>query len=101
VSFWQTTTSANPNWTAINYPAVQEGANQRMGQATMVGGTVTVSNNTVTANTRIFFSRVATGAGVAGGIITYTINPGVSFTLNSGAGTDTSTFNWLLIEPAP
>ena len=78
---------------------VKEGSNARMGTATLVGGTITVANTSVTASTRIFISRSTTG-GTEGTLSTTQINA-TSFTVNSSSGTDTSTVNWLLIEPSP
>jgi len=77
---------------------VKEGANGRMGVATLVGGTVTVNNTSVTANSRIFLSRSTTGGVV--GHLSYTIIAATSFTITASVGTDTSTINWLILEPA-
>lgn len=77
---------------------IPEGSNARMGTATLVAGTVTVSNTSVTANTRIFLSRSTTG-GTTGNLST-TQSASTSFTINSSSGTDTSTVNWLLFEPS-
>ncbi|MBX9392276.1 hypothetical protein K4749_01345 [Streptomyces sp. TRM72054] len=77
---------------------IKEGANARMGVATLVAGTVTVSNTSVTANTRIILSRSTTGGTT--GDLSYTVSAGTSFTINSSSGTDTSTVVWLLTEPA-
>ena len=77
---------------------VKEGSNARMGTAVLVAGTVTVSNTTVSASTRVQLTRSTTGGTV--GHLSYTINAGVSFTINSSSATDTSTVNWLLVEPA-
>jgi hypothetical protein len=78
---------------------IGEGNNQRMGVATLVGGTIAVANTSVTANTRIFVSRSTTGGTV--GHLSTTQIASTSFTVNSSSGTDTSTVNWLLIEPSP
>lgn len=75
---------------------IREGANARMGQATLTAGTVTVANTSVTANTRPFLSRMA--AGGTTGQLSCTVSAGVSFTITSSSGTDTSSVNWLLIE---
>lgn len=75
---------------------LKEGSNARLGQATLVGGTVTVSNTSVTSSTRIFTTRATTGG--TAGHLSYTISAGVSFTINSSSGTDTSVINYLLIE---
>ena len=82
-------------WTAISF---KDGANKRMGQATLVGGTVVVSNTTITANTRIFLSRETLG-GAAGHLAVSARSASTSFTILSSSGTDTSTINWLLVEP--
>lgn len=77
---------------------IKEGSNARMGTATLVAGTVTVSNTSVTANSRIFLSRNTTG-GTTGHLST-TIVAGTSFTINSSNALDTSVVAWLLIEPS-
>ncbi len=82
-------------WSAIS---LKDGSNKRMGQAVLVGGTVTVSNTSVTASTRIFLSHANT-SGTLGHLYISARNSGVDFTITSSSGTDTSTVNWLLIEP--
>lgn len=82
-------------WSNLN---VKDGSNKRMGLATLVGGTVTVSNTTITASTRVFMSRQTTG-GTAGHLSLGTVVAGTSFVINSSSGTDTSVIAWLLIEP--
>lgn len=77
---------------------VVDGSNKRMGQATLVAGTVVVSNTTVTASTRIFLSRETAG-GTLGHLSISARSAGTSFTILSSSNTDTSTINWLLIEP--
>jgi hypothetical protein len=78
--------------------AIREGTNGRLGQATLVGGTVNVANTTVTANTRVFLQRMTAGGTV--GNLTYTVSAGVGFTINSDSATDTSLVNYLLVEAA-
>lgn len=77
---------------------IKEGSNARMGTATLVGGTILVNNTSVTANTRIFYCRSTTGG--TPGHLSYTISAGASFTINSSEASDTSTINWMLVEPA-
>jgi len=77
--------------------AVASGTNQRAGDATLVGGTVTVSNTTVTANTRVFVTRKTAG-GTIGFAVTYTVSAGTSFTLTSDNVLDTSVYSYILIE---
>ena len=80
------------------YISVEDGADKRMGLATLVGGTVTGSNTTVTANTRIFTSRQTAG-GTLGHLSIGTVVANTSFVINSSSATDTSVVAWLLIEP--
>lgn len=75
---------------------VLEGANKRMGTAVLVGGTITVANTSVSANTRVFYS-VAAPSGVQG-ILSSTKSNGVSFTIDSTNPADTSTVAWELKE---
>jgi len=76
---------------------IKEGTNGRMGQDTLVAGTITVSNTSITANTRIFLS-VNTAGGTQGFLATTRV-VSTSFTINSTNALDTSIINWLLIEP--
>lgn len=73
---------------------VATGTNARQGTATLVGGTVTVSNTSIQSTDRIYLQRKTVGG--TPGFESYTINAGVGFTINSGAA-DTSTFNWLIV----
>jgi hypothetical protein len=77
---------------------IAEGSNARMGvSAAMVAGTITIANTSVTASTRVFLSHAVTGGAL--GHLSRTVIAGTSFTINSSSNTDTSTVNWLLIEP--
>jgi len=78
---------------------IKEGSNARMGQSTLVGGTVTVSNTSVTANSRIFLTCAVTG-GTQGILSVGTITASTSFVINSSNGADTSTVNWIIVEPS-
>lgn len=78
--------------------SVKDGSNKRMGVSVLVGGTVTVANTSVTANSRIFHSRQVAG-GTLGHLSIGTVTAGVSFVINSSNVADTSTINWLLVEP--
>lgn len=86
--------SGAEGWANVN---IKDGSNKRMGIATLVGGTIAVSNTSVTANTRIFTSRQTSGGTV--GHLSVTRSAGVSFTITSSSATDTSVVAWLLIEP--
>lgn len=76
---------------------VKEGANARSGVATLVAGTVTVSNTSISAATRIQLSAQETG--VLAGILRVgaRVN-GTSFTITSSVVTDTASVAWFLVE---
>lgn len=75
-----------------------EGANAAMGIATLVAGTVTVNNNLVTANSRIFLTNNNPGGAVGALSISARV-AGTSFTITSTSGTDTSDIAWEIKEP--
>lgn len=75
---------------------VKSGSNARIGSATLVAGTVVVSNTSVAAGTLVFLS-VSTAGGTQG-FLSSTKSNGVSFTITSTSNTDTSVVNWLLVE---
>lgn len=76
---------------------LQSGTDQRFGNATLIGGTVTVNNTTVGANSYILFQRKTSG-GTIGTSTTYTISNGTSFTLTSDNILDTSVFTYFIFE---
>jgi len=76
---------------------VTTGANKSAGQATLVGGTVTVNTTAVTASSLIYFT-VATPGGTQGYLSVGTITAATSFVINSTSGTETSVVNWWLIN---
>ena len=78
---------------------LSQAANGAMNVATLVAGTVTVSNTTVATGDRILVTRVSTG-GTVGAALTYTISNGVSFTITSDNLLDTSVVLWVLLKPA-
>lgn len=80
---------------------IKEGTNATMGVATLSAGTIVVSTNKVTANSRIYVS-------VNGGTVTNVGAPyisartaGTSFTISSTNVIDSSNVAWVIIEPAP
>jgi hypothetical protein len=80
---------------------IREGSNARMGVATLVGGTVTVANTSVTANTRIQVTVQSLGTVTTPKAVAVTARSvGTSFTLTSSDATDTSVVAWELKEPA-
>lgn len=81
--------------------AVKEGANARSGVSTLVAGTVTVANTSVTATTRVQLTAQSLGTVTAPKALAVTARTaGTSFTITSADNTDTSVVAWLLIEPA-
>lgn len=78
---------------------VAEGTNAKMGTAILVAGSIIVSTTAVTANSRIFLTTQLLG-GAAGFLSVTARVPGISFTIGSSSGTDTSTVAWMLVEPA-
>jgi hypothetical protein len=79
---------------------IAEGSNARMGIATLVGGAVVVSTTEVTANSRIFITSQVDG-GTPGWLRISARSNGVSFTITSSSGSDTSQVAWMIVEPAP
>ena len=75
----------------------QSGTGAMAGNATLVGGTVTVTNTNVTANSIIMLTRKTSG-GTIGTAITYTISAGASFTITSDNILDTSTFSYVIMQ---
>ncbi|MBL3670648.1 right-handed parallel beta-helix repeat-containing protein [Streptomyces sp. M2CJ-2] len=78
--------------------AIAEGANARMGVATLAAGTVTVANTSVTATTRVAVFRQAAGGTL--GHLSAASDPGIGFTITSDSAADTSTVAYVLFEPA-
>lgn len=79
------------------YLSFTSGTNQRAGNLTLIGGTLTVNNTTVSANTIVILTRKTSG-GTPGVQVTYTLIAATSFTVTSDNVLDTSTFSYLLIE---
>lgn len=70
----------------------------RHGRATLVGGTVTVSDTTITANSTIFPTHAVDG-GTPGWLRVSSRIAGTSFTITSSSGTDTSQVDYVIVEP--
>ncbi|MFE5258228.1 right-handed parallel beta-helix repeat-containing protein [Streptomyces coelicoflavus] len=97
-TLWDVTAKALTLGSAGGGIAIKEGANARMGVATLVGGTVTVANTSVTATTRVAAFRQAPGGAL--GHLSAVADAGAGFTVDSSSATDTSTILWVLFEPA-
>ena len=76
---------------------IKSGSNAKIGTTSaMTAGSVVVSNTSVTANSVILHARKTTGG--TPGNVSYTISAGTSFTLTSTSGTETSTFDYMIVE---
>ncbi len=84
--------------TAGKAVSIKDGSNCRMGTATLVGGTVTVSNTVVTANSRIFLSA-QDASGTHGNLGISAKTAATSFVITSTDGADTRSVAWLIVEP--
>ncbi len=76
------------------------GADAIVGTATLVAGTVTVNTNKVATNSIIILTKNTTSGGIGTQLTvpSASIVDGVSFTINSSSGTETSTVNWFIIN---
>lgn len=75
----------------------KEGTNSLSGVATLVGGTVTVSNANITASSRIFLTG-QNSSGTPGDLYVSARSNGVSFTITSTSGTDTRQVAYFIVE---
>jgi hypothetical protein len=87
--------------------SIKSGANARIGQATLALGTFAVVNTSVTANTRVFVTRVSINGSTAVGTLEAVPTAGVGFTINALTPAtaavetdDLSIVDWVLIESA-
>ncbi len=80
---------------------IKEGSNATMGVATLSGGTVVVSTNKVTANSRIQLTAQDLGTIVAPAALAVSARTAAtSFTILSSDPTDTSDIAWIIVEPS-
>lgn len=79
---------------------VKSGSNAKAGTTSaMVAGSVTVSTTAITTNS-VVVASLKTAGGTVGAPFVGTITPGTSFVLKSTSGTDTSVYNWIILETA-
>lgn len=76
---------------------VKEVANGKQGVATLVAGTVTVANTSITANSRIFLT--AQDNNTVGALRISARSVGVNFTITSSLNTDTGVVAFEIFEP--
>lgn len=80
---------------------VKEGTNAKQGVSTLVAGTITVANTSVTASSRIFLTAQSLGTVAVPQALAVTARTaGTSFVITSATATDTSVIAWELFEPA-
>jgi len=77
---------------------VKEGSNAKQGVATLTAGSAVVANTSITASSRIQLTSNADG-GTPGFLRVSARSAGVSFTITSSSGTDTSTVAYEIFEP--
>lgn len=83
--------------TAGNKIVIATGANASVGTSdAMTAGAVTVATTASSATAKIFYSRATTGGTT--GDVSITAQDGTGFTLTSTSNTETSTFNWWIIN---
>lgn len=77
--------------------SIKEAANGKQGVATLVAGTVTVSNHSITAVSRIFLT--AQDNNTVGALRVSGRIAGTSFTITSSSNTDTGVVAYEIFEP--
>jgi hypothetical protein len=83
--------------TAGNKIVIATGSNASVGTSSaMTAGVVTVATTASSASAKIFYSRATTGG--TPGQVSITAQDGTGFTLTSTSNTETSTFNWWIIN---
>jgi hypothetical protein len=94
-----TTQSVRDNFQAAKdeIEALQDGL-ARTGTAVLVAGTVTVNDDSITADSRILLTANVPG-GTPGFLHVSARSVGVSFTITSSSATDTSTVAYFILEP--
>ena len=80
--------------------SIKEGTNAKQGIATLVSGTVTMSNTSVTANSRIFLTTQDPNSGTPGFLWVSARTAGTDFTIQSSSILDTSIVAYEIFEPS-
>lgn len=94
-------TTGNMNITTLGKGLkVKTGTNSKAGVATLVGGTVTVANTSVTANSIIMLTCLTPG-GTPGFLRVSAVSAGTSFAITSSSASDTSVVSWFIVELIP
>jgi hypothetical protein len=83
--------------TAGNKIIIATGSNASVGTSNaMTAGVVTVATTASSGTAKVFYSRATTGG--TPGNVSITAQDGTGFTLTSTSNTETSTFNWWIIN---
>lgn len=97
---WFDGTHLQVNLGGTTYQLDQNIKSTASGVVTLSGGTATVSNALVTANSRIFLTAQALGTVTGGvGLAISARSVGTSFTIKSENVLDTSVVGWIMFEP--
>lgn len=79
---------------------VTTGSNAKAGTATLAAGTVAVATTAATANSLVFVTDTSASGTNVGSLYVASVTAGTGFTVKSTNVSDTSTFNWLIVEGA-
>lgn len=78
---------------------ITAGSNTKTGSGTLSGGTVVISNTSITSNSFVYLT--ATSSSITSGVLAVTSKTaGTGFTVKSISGADNNSFNYLIIETA-
>lgn len=80
---------------------IKTGSNAKMGTGTLSGGTVVISTTAALSTSMIFLTDTTNSLTNLGALTVSSISNATSFTVKSSNALDTSTFNWLIVDPAP
>lgn len=79
--------------------SLHAGSNARVGSGTLSGGTVAISNTSVTANSKVFVVDTSSGSlANVGSLVVVSKTASTGFTVNSTNVLDASTFDYFIIE---
>lgn len=83
---------------AGNSLTIKGGSNAKIGSGTLVGGTATISNTSVTTNSKIFLQDTSTSITNVGVLTVSSKTAGTGFVVTSTLALDTSTFDYWIVE---
>lgn len=80
--------------------SIKTGSNAKIGTGTLTAGTVTISTTAVHSTSFVFLTDTGSSITNLGNLQVSAIVDGTSFTVQSSNILDTSTFNWIIIDPS-